>query len=70
MDRKIILNVDKLLEDRNMTIQDLHTATGIRYNTLRQYVKNVTVRPDLEILAQLATYFELDNPGDLFRFEE
>ena len=57
-------------EERDVTLQEVHDATGIAMSTLSRLERGNSKAIDLEILDKLATFYNLSSAADLLVIEE
>lgn len=50
---RIQINLDKLMEDREITTYELSSKANIRFQTIQNLRKGISTRLDLEVLAKI-----------------
>lgn len=50
---KIVVNLDKLMKDKNVTPYRLNAESHIRYKTIQNLQKDIATRIDFNVLARL-----------------
>jgi putative transcriptional regulator len=62
---KVIIKLDKLLTERNMSQHELARQTGIRQPSINEMCRNQTQRLPLDNLAKICETLECDIPDVL-----
>ncbi|MBW4636294.1 MAG: helix-turn-helix transcriptional regulator [Iphinoe sp. HA4291-MV1] len=69
MELKMVSNLKKLMDSKNINIAQLSREIGVTENAIRGYVKNSFSRIDCEVAAKIGAYFNV-SVGELFEFVE
>ena len=66
MDKQIILVLEKILKEKNITRYELSKRTGIHYQVIDNYYKNKVVRYDREIILKICLALDCE-VGDIIK---
>lgn len=64
--KRIKLKLEDLIVESGLTQSEVSDKTGVRAASISAYRKNRVERVDLDILARLCEYFDIDDMNDLF----
>lgn len=64
---KIVVNIDKLMSEKDVTTYALNSSTNIRFQTIQSLKENTATRIDFNVLAKLC--YSLDcNVSDILEY--
>ena len=70
MNVKIKLNLRRLLEEKNVTQQQLSAMTGIRQATISEMVNRRRRSVNLDYLERILTVLDVKDPSRLIEFDK